>query len=111
MRTTPERALLRLTPAHFALYRASLYGLDEPVLHAHYDVPGTDVRYGPCRRSSMTPRITKLRARRCPTRLRVSSLRTDCILNDRAHGVAFPWHSIHPGSWATADTPKRVPET
>ncbi|KVD85831.1 integrase [Burkholderia ubonensis] len=37
-------ALLRLTPAHFALYRAYLEGLDEPVLHAHYGVPGTDVR-------------------------------------------------------------------
>ncbi|AWV05606.1 integrase (plasmid) [Burkholderia sp. JP2-270] len=36
--------LLRLTPAHFALYRAYLEGLDEPVLHAHYGVPGTDVR-------------------------------------------------------------------
>lgn len=37
-------ALLRLTPAHFALYRAYLEGLDEPVLHAHYGTPGTDVR-------------------------------------------------------------------
>ena len=36
--------LLRLTPAHFALYRAYLEGLDEPVLHAHYGLPGTDVR-------------------------------------------------------------------
>ncbi|RQY49119.1 integrase [Burkholderia stagnalis] len=37
-------ALLRLTPTHFALYRAYLEGLDEPTLHAHYGVPGTDVR-------------------------------------------------------------------
>ena len=37
-------ALLRLTPAHFALYRAYLEGLDEAVLHAHYGLPGTDVR-------------------------------------------------------------------
>lgn len=36
--------LLRLTPAHFALYRAYLEGLDEATLHAHYGVPGTDVR-------------------------------------------------------------------
>ncbi|WP_241239185.1 phage integrase family protein [Burkholderia stagnalis] len=36
--------LTRLTPAHFALYRAYLEGLDEPTLHAHYGVPGTDVR-------------------------------------------------------------------
>ncbi|WP_420213436.1 phage integrase family protein (plasmid) [Burkholderia aenigmatica] len=40
----PSRSLRRLTPAHFALYRAYLEGLDEPVLHAHYGVPGTDVR-------------------------------------------------------------------
>ncbi|RXV64124.1 integrase [Burkholderia stabilis] len=44
MRTTYTRSLLRLTPAHFALYRAYLEGLDEPALHAHYGVPGTDVR-------------------------------------------------------------------
>ncbi|CAM2163103.1 Integrase family protein [Burkholderia cepacia] len=44
MRTTSTRSLLRLTPAHFALYRAYLEGLDEPTLHAHYGVPGTDVR-------------------------------------------------------------------
>ncbi|CAG9243164.1 Integrase [Burkholderia diffusa] len=37
-------ALLRLTPAHFALYRAYLEGLDEATLHAHYGVAGTDVR-------------------------------------------------------------------
>nr|WP_249192495.1 phage integrase family protein [Burkholderia cenocepacia] len=36
--------MLRLTPAHFALYRAYLEGLDEATLHAHYGVPGTDVR-------------------------------------------------------------------
>ncbi|MCA8394985.1 phage integrase family protein [Burkholderia vietnamiensis] len=36
--------LLGLTPAHFALYRAYLKGLDEPVLHAHYGVLGTNVR-------------------------------------------------------------------
>ncbi|KVN49359.1 phage integrase family protein [Burkholderia ubonensis] len=44
MRTTSTRSLLRLTPDHFALYRAYLEGLDEPTLHAHYGVPGTDVR-------------------------------------------------------------------
>ncbi|WP_290440061.1 phage integrase family protein [Burkholderia cenocepacia] len=44
VRATPARALLRLTPAHFALYRAYLEGLDEATLHAHYGVPGTDVR-------------------------------------------------------------------
>ncbi|MBN3506417.1 phage integrase family protein [Burkholderia cenocepacia] len=37
-------SLQRLTPAHFALYRAHLEGLDEATLHAHYGVPGTDVR-------------------------------------------------------------------
>ncbi|KWD73793.1 site-specific integrase [Burkholderia ubonensis] len=36
--------LTRLTARHFALYRAYLEGLDEPTLHAHYGVPGTDVR-------------------------------------------------------------------
>ncbi|WP_254223024.1 phage integrase family protein [Burkholderia multivorans] len=35
---------MRLTPGHFALYRAYLEGLDEATLHAHYGVPGTDVR-------------------------------------------------------------------
>ncbi|WP_342613495.1 site-specific integrase [Burkholderia ambifaria] len=44
MRKNPSRPVLRLTPAHFALYRAYLEGLDEPVLHAHYGAPGTDVR-------------------------------------------------------------------
>ncbi|WP_175914687.1 phage integrase family protein [Burkholderia metallica] len=44
MRASPARATLRLTPAHFALYRAYLEGLDETTLHAHYGVPGTDVR-------------------------------------------------------------------
>ncbi|RQS03211.1 integrase [Burkholderia sp. Bp9002] len=44
MRASPARATLRLTPAHFALYRAYLEGLDEATLHAHYGVPGTDVR-------------------------------------------------------------------
>ncbi|MBY8608157.1 hypothetical protein K7N18_25355 [Burkholderia arboris] len=44
MRTNPTRSLSRLTPAHFALYRAYLEGLDEAMLHAHYGVPGTDVR-------------------------------------------------------------------
>ncbi|WP_268838532.1 phage integrase family protein [Burkholderia sp. WTPI3] len=34
----------RLTPSHFALYRAYLEGLDESTLHAHYGAPGTDVR-------------------------------------------------------------------
>ncbi|WP_260436849.1 hypothetical protein [Burkholderia contaminans] len=36
--------LLHLTPAHFALYRAYLEGLDEATLHAHYGAPDTDVR-------------------------------------------------------------------
>ncbi|ALX44729.1 integrase (plasmid) [Burkholderia humptydooensis] len=36
--------MLRLTTSHFALYRAYLEGLDEPTMHAHYGVPGTDVR-------------------------------------------------------------------
>ncbi|WP_233633928.1 hypothetical protein [Burkholderia cenocepacia] len=44
MRASPTRATLRLTPAHFALYRAYLDGLDEATLHARYGVPGTDVR-------------------------------------------------------------------
>ncbi|VWC73635.1 integrase family protein [Burkholderia aenigmatica] len=44
MRTSPIHAMLRLTPARFALYRAHLEGLDEATLHAHYGVPGTDVR-------------------------------------------------------------------
>ncbi|MGY4837947.1 phage integrase family protein [Burkholderia pyrrocinia] len=44
MRASPARATLRLTPAHFALYRAYLEGLDEATLHAHYGLPGTDVR-------------------------------------------------------------------
>ncbi|MBR8186577.1 integrase [Burkholderia ambifaria] len=44
MPKNPSRPLLRLTPAHFALYRAYLEGLDEAVLHAHYGQPGTDVR-------------------------------------------------------------------
>ncbi|MBU9336829.1 phage integrase family protein [Burkholderia multivorans] len=44
MRASPARATLRLTPGHFALYRAYLEGLDEATLHAHYGVPGTDVR-------------------------------------------------------------------
>ncbi|CAG2331689.1 MULTISPECIES: hypothetical protein [Burkholderia] len=41
--------LTRLTPAHFALYRAYLGELDEPILRAHYGVPSTDVRVMPCR--------------------------------------------------------------
>lgn len=44
MRKDPSRPLLRLTPAHFALYRAYLEGLDEATLHAHYGAPGADVR-------------------------------------------------------------------
>ncbi|RQT22119.1 integrase [Burkholderia contaminans] len=44
MRKDKPRSLMHLTPAHFALYRAYLEGLDEPTLHAHYGVPGTDVR-------------------------------------------------------------------
>ncbi|WP_236862150.1 phage integrase family protein [Burkholderia pseudomallei] len=44
MRASPARATLRLTPGHFALYRAYLEGLDGATLHAHYGVPGTDVR-------------------------------------------------------------------
>ncbi|WP_244103190.1 phage integrase family protein [Burkholderia gladioli] len=37
-------SLLRLTHAHFALYRAYLEGFEEQRLHAHYGAPGTDVR-------------------------------------------------------------------
>ncbi|RQV56328.1 hypothetical protein DF024_28895 [Burkholderia cenocepacia] len=50
-RTETERLtmLTRLTPAHFALYRAYLGELDEPILRAHYGVPSTDVRVMPCR--------------------------------------------------------------
>ncbi|WP_341774241.1 phage integrase family protein [Burkholderia gladioli] len=44
MRRDPTGHLLRLTTAHFALYRAFLEGLDEHTLHAHYGPPGTDVR-------------------------------------------------------------------
>ncbi|MBN3815087.1 hypothetical protein G3N57_00005, partial [Paraburkholderia sp. Se-20369] len=33
-----------MTTSHFALYRAYLEGLDDRVLHAHYGLPGTDVR-------------------------------------------------------------------
>ncbi|KVF23175.1 hypothetical protein WJ07_16925 [Burkholderia vietnamiensis] len=44
MRASPTRATLRPTLAHFALYRAYLEGLDEATLHAHFGVPGTDVR-------------------------------------------------------------------
>ncbi|WP_410199281.1 hypothetical protein [Burkholderia cenocepacia] len=58
MRTTSTRSLLRLTPAHFALYRAYLEGLDEPTPHAHYGVPGTDVRE--TRRTLATLRDTLL---------------------------------------------------
>ncbi|WP_333994528.1 phage integrase family protein [Burkholderia orbicola] len=65
MRASPARATLRLTPAHFALYRAYLEGLDEATLHAHYGVPGTDVRV--TRRTLATLRdtltITARRAR------------------------------------------------
>ncbi|WP_230959932.1 hypothetical protein [Burkholderia cepacia] len=35
MRASPARATLRLSPAHFALYRAYLEGLDEATLHGH----------------------------------------------------------------------------
>ncbi|AEA65581.1 site-specific integrase [Burkholderia gladioli] len=44
MRRDPAGHLLRLTTAHFALYRAFLEGLDEHTLHTHYGAPGTDVR-------------------------------------------------------------------
>ncbi|WP_244101158.1 phage integrase family protein [Burkholderia gladioli] len=37
-------SLLRLTTAHFALYRAYLEGIEEHRLHALYGAPGTDVR-------------------------------------------------------------------
>ncbi|WP_244103395.1 phage integrase family protein [Burkholderia gladioli] len=37
-------SLLRLTHAHFALYRAYLEGFEEQRLHAHYGAPGADVR-------------------------------------------------------------------
>ncbi|KGE06606.1 hypothetical protein LA03_31335 [Burkholderia gladioli] len=37
-------ATLRLTTAHFELYRAYLEGLEERTLHTHYGAPGTDVR-------------------------------------------------------------------
>ncbi|WP_373452775.1 hypothetical protein [Burkholderia sp. AU6039] len=43
MRASPARDAAA-DPAHFALYRAYLEGLDEATLHAHYGVPGTDVR-------------------------------------------------------------------
>ncbi|WP_244114572.1 phage integrase family protein [Burkholderia gladioli] len=41
---TGQRATLRLTPAHFALYRAYLEGIEERTLHTHCGAPGTDVR-------------------------------------------------------------------
>lgn len=56
MRLTGSRVMQRLTPAHFALYRAYLEGLDEATLHAHYGVPGTDVRV--TRRTLVTLRDT-----------------------------------------------------
>ncbi|MCA8031009.1 hypothetical protein [Burkholderia cepacia] len=39
-RRLPRPRTGRLPPAHFALYRAYLEGLDEATLHAHYGVPG-----------------------------------------------------------------------
>ncbi|MGN4077000.1 phage integrase family protein, partial [Burkholderia gladioli] len=51
-----QPATLRFTPAHFALYRAYLEGLDERTLHAHYGAPGTDVRV--TRRTLVTLRDT-----------------------------------------------------
>ncbi len=36
MRKHPSRSLLRQAPAHFALYRAYLEGLDEATLHARH---------------------------------------------------------------------------
>ncbi|WP_279609635.1 phage integrase family protein [Burkholderia gladioli] len=56
MRRDPAGHLLRLTTAHFALYRAFLEGLDEHALHTHYGVPGTDV--GVTRRTLATLRDT-----------------------------------------------------
>lgn len=83
MRKRPERTLLRLTPDHFALYRAYLEGLDEPTLHAHYGVSGTDVRV--TRRTLATLRDTlTIAARRARDvdaarllRLKPGSLRCD----------------------------------
>ncbi|WP_414442405.1 phage integrase family protein [Burkholderia sp. 22PA0106] len=62
MRNPSSPALLRLTTGHFALYRAYLEGLDEPVLHATYGVIGTDVRV--TRRTLTTLRDTLMIAAR-----------------------------------------------
>ncbi|WP_230955347.1 hypothetical protein [Burkholderia vietnamiensis] len=64
MRASPTRATLRLTPAHFALYRAYLEGLDEATLHAHFGVPGTDMRV--TRRSLAMLRDTRRSPRGAP---------------------------------------------
>nr|WP_279609128.1 phage integrase family protein [Burkholderia gladioli] len=69
-----QRATLRLTPAHFALYRAYLEGLDERTLHTHYGAPGTDVRV--TRRTLATLRDTlTIAARRAGDRDAVHLLR------------------------------------
>ncbi len=62
MRSPSSRPLLRLTNGHFALYRAYLEGLDEPVLHATYGLVGTDVRV--TRRTLTTLRDTLIIAAR-----------------------------------------------
>ncbi len=71
--------LIRLTAAHFALYRAYLEGLDEATLHAHYGVPGTDVRVA--RRTLATLRdtltIAARRRRRAPVAPEPGSLPRD----------------------------------
>ncbi|MBW5286793.1 tyrosine-type recombinase/integrase [Burkholderia gladioli] len=69
-----QPATLRLTPAHFALYRAYLEGLEERTLHTHYGAPGTDVRV--TRRTLATLRDTlTIAARRAGDRDAVHLLR------------------------------------
>ncbi|WP_186123098.1 phage integrase family protein [Burkholderia gladioli] len=65
---------MRLTTAHFALYRAYLEGLEERTLHTHYGAPGTDVRV--TRRTLATLRDTlTIAARRAGDRDAVHLLR------------------------------------
>ncbi|MDN7728259.1 phage integrase family protein [Burkholderia gladioli] len=69
-----QRATLRLTASHFALYRAYLEGLEERTLHTHYGAPGTDVRV--TRRTLATLRDTlTIAARRAGDRDAVHLLR------------------------------------
>ncbi|WP_334001457.1 phage integrase family protein [Burkholderia gladioli] len=69
-----QPATLRLTTAHFALYRAYLEGLEERTLHTHYGAPGTDVRV--TRRTLATLRDTlTIAARRAGDRDAVHLLR------------------------------------